>query len=136
MRRVRLLNLDERGYGLISVLVAIVLLSAGVVVLSSSSVFLSTLKTESAVRSVAASIALAHMEEVKTRERAAIVSQAPEPVNERGLPDADGNFLRAMEVEPDADITDAIRLRVKVGYPGPFGRVKSIEVETVIYVGS
>lgn len=125
----------EGGYGMVSVLIAIVLLSAGVVVLSSSSVFLSSLKTEAAVRSVAATVALTYMEELKTRERVALASEDPVTVNEKGEPDAAGKFVRVLEVTSEPSVVESVRLSITVGYPGPFGRTKTLEVETIVYVG-
>ncbi|NIN72135.1 MAG: hypothetical protein GTO46_09500 [Gemmatimonadetes bacterium] len=134
MRTRRILG-GEGGYGMVSVLVAIVLLSAGVVVLSTSSVFLTSLRNEAAVRSVAASLALGYMEDIKTRDRAALASEDPAKINEKGELDEGGGFLRVVDVAPDASVVDAVRVKVKVGYPGPLGRTRAVEVVTIIYVG-
>jgi Tfp pilus assembly protein PilV len=134
MRRWRTLA-GESGYGMVSLLVSIVLLSAGVVVLSSSSVFLSSLRNEASVRTVASSIALGYMEEIKTRDRAAIASEDPATINEKGELDEGGDFLRVVDVAPDASVVESVRVKVKVGYPGLFGRTRVVEVVTIIYVG-
>ncbi len=134
MRARRVLG-GESGYGMVSVLVAIVLLSAGVVVLSTSSVFVSSLRNEAAVRSVAASLALGYMEEIKTRDRGTLASEAPARISEKGELDEGGDFLRVMDVHTDPTIVDAVRVKVKVGYPGPLGRTRAVEVVTIIYVG-
>jgi Tfp pilus assembly protein PilV len=126
----------ESGYGMVSVLVAIVLLSAGVVVLSSSSVFLTSLRNEASVRTVAASIALGYMEEIKTRDRATLASEDPAKINERGELDEGGDFLRVVDVEPDTSVVESVRVKVRVGYPGPLGRTRAVEVVTIIYVGN
>jgi Tfp pilus assembly protein PilV len=125
----------EGGYGIVSVLVAIVLLAAGVVALSTSSVFVTSLRNEAAVRSVAASIALSYMEDIKTRERATLASEDPAKINEKGELDEAGDFLRVVDVAPDTTVVDAVRIKVKVGYPGPLGRTRAVEVVTIIYVG-
>jgi Tfp pilus assembly protein PilV len=134
MRRWRTLA-GESGYGMVSLLVAIVLLSAGVVVLSSSSVFLTSLRNEASVRSVAASLALGYMEEIKTRDRATLASEDPVTINEKGELDEGGDFLRVVDVEPDTSVVESVRVKVKVGYPGPLGRTRVVEVVTIIYVG-
>jgi hypothetical protein len=126
----------EGGYGMVSVLVAIVLLSAGVVVLSTSSVFLSSLRNESAVRSVAGSLALGYMEEIKTRDRGTLASEDAVKINERGEPDEGGDYLRVVEVEPETSVVESVRVQVRVGYPGPLGRTRAVDVVTIIYVGN
>lgn len=125
----------ESGYGMVSVLIAIVLLSVGVVVLSSSSVFLSSLKNEASVRSVAATVAMTYMEELKTRERVTLASEDPLRVNEKGEPDENGAFLRVLEVSSEPSVVESVRLCIKVGYPGHFGRTRTVEVLTIVYVG-
>ncbi len=120
---------------MVSVLVAIVLLSAGVVVLSTSSVFLTSLRNEASVRSVAASLALGYMEDIKTRERGTLVSEDPAKINEKGELDEGGDFLRVVDVAPDTSVVESVRVKVKVGYPGPLGRTRAVEVVTIIYVG-
>lgn len=125
----------EGGYGMVSVLVAIVLLAAGVVALSTSSLFVSSLRNEAAVRSVAASLALGYMEDIKTRERGTLASEDPAKINAQGQLDEGGNFLRVVDVVPDTTVVDAVRVKVKVGYPGPLGRTRAVAVVTIIYVG-
>jgi hypothetical protein len=120
---------------MVSVLVAIVLLAAGVVVLSTSSVFVTSLRNEAAVRSVAASLALGYMEDIKTRDRATLASEDPAKINRRGELDEGGDFLRVVDVAPDTSVVDAVRVKVKVGYPGALGRIRAVEVVTIIYVG-
>jgi hypothetical protein len=134
MKRRRVMA-GEGGYGMVSVLVAIVLLAAGVVALSTSSVFVSSLRNEAAVRSVAASIALGYMEDIKTRARGTLASEDPAKINEKGELDEGGDFLRVVDVVPDTTVVDAVRVKVKVGYPGPLGRTRAVEVVTIIYVG-
>lgn len=134
MRARRILGC-EGGFGMVSVLVAIVLLAAGVVALSTSSVFVSSLRNEAAVRSVAASIALGYMEDIKTRERGTLASEDPARINEKGELEEGGDFLRVVDVVPDTTVVDAVRVKVKVGYPGPLGRTRAVEVVTIIYVG-
>jgi Tfp pilus assembly protein PilV len=136
MRRFGRPIVSEGGFGMVSVLVAVVLLSAGVVVLSSSSLFLTSLQTDSQVRSTASSIALAYMEEVKTRERSELASEETVRVNRWGEPQDDGPFVRKLYVETDDTVTDAVEVRVVVRYQSGMGRPRSVEIVTVIYVGN
>lgn len=123
------------GFGIVSVIVALVLLSAGVVVLSSSSVWMTSMRGEATVRSTASSIALGYMEQVKTRERAELASEEPVRVDRRGEEDEAGAFVRTLEVEPEPSVVDAVRVTVRVLYPGGRGRPRTVEVATIIYVG-
>ncbi len=127
---------SEDGYGMVSVLVAIVLLSAGVVVMSSSSLFMTSVETDARTRSTASSIAMAYMEQLKTRERSSLDSEAPVQVNERGLEDNNGKFVREVTVEPEPSVADAVQLAVTVLYPGGLGRQRAVVVRTIVYVGS
>lgn len=126
----------ESGFGMVSVLVAVVLLSAGVVVMSSSSLFLSSLQTDAQVRSQASSVALAYMEEVKTRERSLLTSEDPVRVSQWGEVDENGPFVRQLEVVDDDTVPDAVEVTVWVRYNAGMGRLRSVEVVTVIYVGN
>jgi Tfp pilus assembly protein PilV len=121
---------------MVSVLVAIVLLSAGVVVMSSSSLFMTSVETDARTRSTASSIAMAYMEQLKTRERSSLDSEAPVQVNERGLEDNNGKFVREVTVEPEPSVADAVQLAVTVLYPGGLGRQRAVVVRTIVYVGS
>jgi Tfp pilus assembly protein PilV len=121
---------------MVSVLVAIVLLSAGVVVLSSSSLFITSIQTDAQTRSIASSIALGYMEEVKTRERTSLAPEEPVRVNAIGEPDESGKFVRRLMVDPEPSVVDAVKLAVWVRYPSGMGRWREIEVVTIIYVGT
>jgi hypothetical protein len=125
----------ESGFGIVSVLVAIVLIAIGVVALSSSSAFMVSLQTDAAERSRASAIGVAYMERVKTRPPDEIVTEAPVRVDETGAPAADGAFIRSLTVEPEPSASDAVRATVEVNYPSGFGRRRTLELETVIFTG-
>lgn len=125
----------EGGFGIISVLVAIVLIAIGVVALSSSSAFMVSLQTDAAERSRASAIGVAYMERVKTRPPDEIVTEAAVRVDETGTPDPSGAFVRELTVEPDPSLTDAVRATVEVTYPSGFGRTRTLELVTVIFIG-
>ncbi len=131
MGRVR----SELGFGIVSVLVAIVLIAIGVVALSSSSAFMVSLQTDAAERARASAIGITYMERVKTRPPGAIVSEDPVRVDETGTPDPDGAFVRRLTVEPEPDLSDAVRATVEVVYPSGFGRTRTLELVTVIFTG-
>lgn len=126
---------DERGFGMASVLVAMVLLAVGVVALSSSSAFLVSLQTDASVRSTAAAIGVAYMEEVKQRPPWSLASESPTLVNEIGDADSAGVFTRTLTVSDDPSSPDVARAKVDVEYPAGLGRTRTITLETLIYRG-
>jgi len=125
----------QDGFGIVSVLVAIVLLAIGVVTLSSSSAFLVSLRTDASARATAASIATSYMEEVKRRPTRELASEEPVTVNETGTQDEAGVFVRTLTVGPEASLPDAARVVVLVEYPAGFGRRRTVELVTIIYQG-
>jgi Tfp pilus assembly protein PilV len=127
---------SQAGFGIVSVLVAIVLIAIGVVALSSSSAFMVSLQTDAAERTRASAIALAYMEQVKTRLPTSIATEAEVAVNETGTEDTGGRFLRSLTVVEEPDTPDAVRATVEVQYPSGFGRRRTLELVTVIYVGN
>ena len=75
---------SDRGVGIVSVLVAIVLLSIGIVAISASSAYLVSLQTDASERARATAIAVTYMEEVKMRLPAGLVSEDTVAVSETG----------------------------------------------------
>ncbi len=127
---------DERGFGLVSVLVAMVLLAVGVVALSSSSAFLVSLQTDASARSTASAIGVAYMEEVKQRPPTTLASESPTSVNELGDADSTGVFLRTLTVVDDPSSPEVARATVDVEYPAGLGRKRTISLVTLIYRGN
>ncbi len=86
------------GFGLISVLVAIVLLSVGVLSISQVLTQSVSMQTIMSIRTTALDVARAYMEEVKSRDPLTLVSEAEVRVNERGELDSNGVFTRELTV--------------------------------------
>lgn len=127
---------SERGIGIVSVLVAIVLLAIGVVAISASSAFMVSLQTDASERARATAIAVTYMEEVKMRAPASLISEDTVKVNGTGMPDAEGAFLRTLLVIAEPSVPDALRATVEVRYPAGFGRMRTVKMVTVIYSGN
>lgn len=121
---------------MVALLIAIVLLAIGVIALSASSTYLTSLHTDAAERTRATAIAVSYMEDVKTRDPATLTSESPVSVDETGSPAATGAFVRRMSVVPEPAVMDAVRVTVEVDYPVGLGRVRTVELVTVIYQGS
>lgn len=136
MRRVRSLAGTIDGFGLISVLVAMVLLAVGVVALSSSSAFLMSMQTDTSIRSTATSIAIAYMEDTKRRPPRTLTSEGPTRVDEIGVEADEGLFVRSLTVVEDPSAPDVVKVTVEVRYPAGMGRTGRIELVTIIYRGN
>lgn len=127
---------SQAGFGIVSVLVAIVLIAIGVVALSASSAFMVSLQTDAAERTRASVIALSYMEQVKTRLPSSLATEAEVAVDRTGTEDTGGRFMRSLTVVEEPDTPDAVRATVEVQYPSGFGRRRTLELVTVIYVGN
>ena len=88
----------DAGVGLISVMVAIVLLSIGIMSVSQVLTQSVTMQTIVAMRTTGLDIARSYMEEVKGRDPLTLVSEAAVQVNERGEQDTGGAFTRELTV--------------------------------------
>lgn len=120
------------GFGMVSVLVAMVLLAVAVVALSSSSAFLVTLQTDASGRSVATALGVAYMEEVQRRPHESLASENLVRVNTAGAVDEGGAFLRSLTVEADPSVADLLKITVEVEYPSGLGRRGRVRMETLL----
>ena len=88
----------DAGMSLISVMVAIILLSIGITSVSQVLTQSVTMQTIVAMRTTGLDIARSYMEEVKGRDPLTLVSEAAVQVNERGEQDSGGSFTRELTV--------------------------------------
>ena len=126
---------SEHGFGLISTIVAMVLLGIAVTALSSSGMMVLAIHTDSAVRSAATAIAASYLEEVKARGPKTLTSESALKVNADGMDSQNGSFTRSLEVAPEAELPYTKRVTVKVQYPNGMGRTGTVKLVTVIYEG-
>jgi len=119
----------DAGVGLISVMVAIVLLSIGILSVSQVLTQAVTMQTIVAMRTTGLDIARSYMEEVKGRDPLTLVSESAVQVNDRGEEDSDGLFTREITVvSVDLHLDEVV---VIVTLP----RSKPIRLLTWIYDG-
>ena len=97
-KRERAVERPDAGVGLISVMVAIVLLSIGILSVSQVLTQSVTMQTIVAMRTTGLDIARSYMEEVKGRDPLTLVSETAVQVNERGEQDTGGAFTRELTV--------------------------------------
>jgi Tfp pilus assembly protein PilV len=127
--------IPEAGFGMVSVLVAMVLLAIAVVALSSSSAFLVSLQSDASGRSIATSLSVGYMEEVRRRPPESLATETPVRVDASGAPDEGGAFVRSLTIEADASLAAVLRATVEVGYPAGLGRQGTVRLETLIHRG-
>jgi type IV pilus assembly protein PilV len=119
----------DAGVGLISVMVAIVLLSIGVMSVSQVLTQAVTMQTIVAMRTTGLDIARSYMEEVKGRDPLTLVSESAVRVNHQGEEDSTGLFTREITVASvDLHLDEVV---VIVTLP----RSKPIRLLTWIYDG-
>ncbi len=88
----------DAGMGLISVMVAIVLLSIGILSVSQVLTQSVTMQTIVAMRTTGLDIARSYMEEVKGRDPLTLVSESAVRVNDKGEVDSNGFYTREITV--------------------------------------
>jgi len=117
----------EAGFTLMSVILAVVILSIGLLALGRAQAMLIRAQATSSQRSVALGIARNYIEEVRSR----IGSPASEPaasVDETGTPSGSGKYARGLEV---VDLgNNLFRTTCSVTYPRG---AQAVQIVTLIY---
>jgi type IV pilus assembly protein PilV len=86
------------GFGLIEVVIALLILSVGVLSVSNVLTQSVSMQTMAAQRTSALTIAQTKMEQIRATVASAITAEAATRVNETGQPDANGTFTREVTV--------------------------------------
>lgn len=126
--------MNNRGSSLVSVIVALTLLSIGISTLVRSSAYSISVRAGSSNRASAVYIADTYLEQLKVRFDSLIVSETSVLVDRRGDVDPSGVFLRSVDIDRSI-ATDLIKTIVTVEYPWTNGRRNSVEITTFIYKG-
>jgi type IV pilus assembly protein PilV len=122
---------DNRGFTLISVLIAIVMLSVGLVALSRSQTVMMSIQNRLANGTTALGIARTYLEQVRGRDPWTLATEAATTVDELGLPSPNGQYTRAMTVTLDAN--NLVRATISVTYPK---QPAPVQLVTLIYRGT
>ncbi len=118
---------DRRGYSLVAVLVAIVVLSVGLLSMSRTMASFVRSQGDADMRSASVAIARSYLEEVRARDPLTVANEATVAVGLDGLPVANGPLLRTLAVtEPQANL---LLVTVRVA-----SRRETLPVEVVTYV--
>jgi len=122
---------NERGFTLISVLIAVVILAIGILALAKTSAGVVRASTEAATRTEAVSVARGYMEDVRSRQPINLVSEAAVSVDREGQPDVSGPYSRSVVV---SDVSSNLKsVRVVVTMPNA---TVPVELVTLAYVGA
>ena len=90
---------SDAGLGLVSVMVALVLLSAGILSLAGVLTQSISMQTTINLRTTGLDLARGYMEEIRGRDPLTLGSEAMVRVNERGEADEGGAFTRQLTIE-------------------------------------
>lgn len=105
----------RRGFTLISMMVALVLLVVGVSALATANVSTVTLQTLAQNRTNAIAIARAYVEEVRTRDPWLVESEESVRLNADGVASSEGAYVRSLTVRETRN--NLIEVEVRVDYP-------------------
>lgn len=119
---------NQRGFTLISVLIAVVILAIGLSALARTQALLVATQTNVNYRSVALSIAESNIERLRSTDPWTIVAEPPTEVTERGIPVPGSPFIRSSTVAVIGP--NLIQLDVSVAYPRG---TNAIQLGTLIY---
>ncbi|MDX2183505.1 MAG: prepilin-type N-terminal cleavage/methylation domain-containing protein [Gemmatimonadaceae bacterium] len=103
------------GFSLVSVIIAMVLLSVGVLALAGANAASLRVASTEGTRSVALQIARSHLEFLRTRSSTTLASEGETRVDETGVAASDGTFRRTVTVRTIS--ADILSVEVKVVSP-------------------
>jgi type II secretory pathway pseudopilin PulG len=121
----------DRGFTLISVIIATVMLSIGLLALARTQTALVSAEGALQRRNTALSIAQAYLDQERSGDLWALVVEAPTAVNEHGQASGSGIYRRSVDIaEVVAGQPNLIQLTVTVSYPGS---ANAVQLATLIY---
>jgi type IV pilus assembly protein PilV len=106
---------SDRGFTLISVLLAVIMLTIGLTALARTQGLLTAAESGTASRSAALAIATGYLEQLRSRDPWTLASEAPAMVDADGQANAAGPYQRSTVVTVDRG--NLLRLQVLVAYP-------------------
>jgi Tfp pilus assembly protein PilV len=125
--------MNRRGFTLLSVMIAVVILAVGVLALSRTLTGAMQMNTRAGMRTIALDIARQRMEFLRAQppsDMAGFAEATPVDVNEQGLPVSGGKYHRSVLV---ADVRlNLVSVIVRVSYPNG---TTPVELITYVYTG-
>ncbi len=120
----------EGGFTLISVMIALVMLTIGLMALAKVQTSLVRTESDTALRQIALSVARSYTEELRSRDPWSLATEAPVNVDIRGQVSAAGPLIRSTSVVVDAG--NLVRVTVQIDYPG---QTQPVQIITMAYRG-
>ncbi len=119
---------NDRGFTLISVLLAVSMLTIGLLALARTQAILTSSEAGVSNRTIALAIATDRLEQLRASDPTTLASEPAATVDANGNLSATGAYQRSVTVTLDA--ANLLRLRVTVNYP----RMTSpVQLEALIY---
>lgn len=119
----------DAGFTLVSVLIAMVLLSVGIMALSRVGGEVIAARSNASIKVNALAIARGHIERIRAQAPQDVVPESPVQVNAAGVPDGSGPYTRSVLVRSiDATL---IEVTVRVDY---YRATQPVELVTLIYI--
>ena len=119
---------NERGFTLISVLLAVSMLTIGLLALARTQALLTASENVVSNRAVALAIATDRLEQLRASDPATLASEPAATVDANGQPSGSGAYQRSVTVTLDQ--ANLLRLTVVVNYP----RMTSpVQLQALIY---
>jgi type II secretion system protein I len=119
---------NERGFTLISVLLAVSMITIGLLALARTQAILTSSQSGVSNRAIALAIATDRLEQLRASDPTTLASEAAATVDANGQPSASGAYQRSVTVALDQ--ANLLRLTVTVTYP----RMTSpIQLQALIY---
>lgn len=124
------------GFSLLEVMVAIVVLSVGAMAVARAMGTALATGTDAGEQTRASALAVDRLEYLKSRPAAEVDDEPAQRVDTRGLPDADGPYVRQVVV---TDASEGARpntkeVTVRVEYQAGERGTQEVEVHTVLFV--
>jgi type II secretory pathway pseudopilin PulG len=119
---------DQRGFTLLSVLVAVTMLTLALLSLAQTQAMLTAAETGVASRGEALAVATGYVEQLRGSDPATLASEGAVAVDREGKPTAAGPYKRSTVVSLDRP--NLVRLRVLVDYPRA---AVPVELVTLLY---
>ena len=114
-RHPRTLSSVRRGFTLVSMIVAIILLAVGLSSLASANASTIKLQTLAQNRTNAIAIGRSYLEQVRTRDPWLVQSESAVRLGAEGTAEANGPYVRSMTVTETRQ--NLVKIEVKVDYP-------------------
>jgi type IV pilus assembly protein PilV len=119
---------QRKGFTLISVIIAMVLLSVGIMALANSMFFVAKVTRTEIQRTQALQLASQYIEEVRARDPWTLATEAPALIDSTGALNAQGTFTRGMVVSDEG--LQLLRVVLTVT---PRNNVHPIKLTTLIF---